>query len=309
MSINKIKHIVLSGGGPTGYKYLGALQHLEEKGFYNINNIESIYCTSIGSIIGSMLCLKYDWETLNNYVINRPWKDAFPITTKQVLEAYSNKGLYDKRIADIIFKPLLEAKDLSLKTTLKELYDYSNIELHIYTVEINSFSLVDLSYKTHPDLLLTNAVFMSSTIPTLLAPICDENNCYIDGGLLCNYPILNCLNTCKEENVLGIRGDWSNKSPNNVINKDSNLLEFGTGIFINMIHHLITSNINSNINSITNEVLCKAEHMSLATINEIIEKADVRKQFLEDGKIYAQELLDKLEKQDKLEKENIEDNT
>jgi hypothetical protein len=105
-----------------------------------------------------MLCLKYDWETLNNYVINRPWKDAFPITTKQVLEAYSNKGLYDKRIADIIFKPLLEAKDLSLKTTLKELYDYSNIELHIYTVEINSFSLVDLSYKTHPNLLLTNAV-------------------------------------------------------------------------------------------------------------------------------------------------------
>ncbi len=303
MTARNIKHLVLSGGGPTGYKYLGALQHLEEKHFYNMNNIESIHATSIGSIIGSMLCLKYDWETLNNYLVNRPWKDAFPITTKQILEAYSNKGLFDRRISDIIFKPLLEAKDLSLKTTLKDLYDYSKIELHVYTVEINSFSLVDLSYKTHPDLLLTNAVYMSSTIPTLMSPICDDKTCYIDGGLLCNYPILNCLNNCNEENVLGIRGDWSNSSSGSVINKDSNLLEFGTGIFINMIYHLINSNINSNINSITNEVLCKADHMSLATINEIIEKTDVRKQFVEDGKLCAQELLDKLEIQDKLERE------
>ena len=304
--MNKIKHLVISGGGPTGYKFVGALKHLEEKGFYSTSNIESIYSTSIGSIIGAIMCLKYDWDTVTNYMVNRPWKDAFPLTTKQIMDAYSNKGLYDKKIADIIFKPLLEAKDLSLNTTLKELYEYSKIDFHIYTVEVNSFTLVDVSHKTHPNLLVTNAVFMSSTVPTLLAPICDDKCCYIDGGLICNYPIDNCLQECKAENVLGIRGLWSNKPSDSIINNNSNMLEFGTGVFMNAVNYLISY---KHTIEIPYEVKCEAEHMSLATIKEIVDSVEVRKQFIVDGAKYAQVLLDKVEKerQDRVEKEK-EDN-
>ena len=294
--MNKIKHLVISGGGPTGYKFVGALKHLEEKGFYSISNIESIYSTSIGSIIGAIICLKYDWETVINYMVNRPWKDAFPLTTKQIMDAYSNKGLYDRKIADIIFKPLLEAKDLSLNTTLKDLYEYSKIDLHIYTVEVNSFTLVDLSHKTHPDLLVTNAVLMSSTVPTLLAPICDDKCCYIDGGLICNYPIDNCLLECKPENVLGIRGLWSNKQSDTVINNNSNMLEFGTGVFMNAVNYLISY---KHTVEIPYEVKCEAEHMSLATIKEIVDNQSIRQQFIEDGAKYAQKMLDNIkERQD-----------
>ena len=294
--MNKIKHLVISGGGPTGYKFVGALKHLEEKGFYSTSNIESIYSTSIGSIIGAIMCLKYDWDTVTNYMVNRPWKDAFPLTTKQIMDAYSNKGLYDKKIADIIFKPLLEAKDLSLNTTLKELYEYSKIDFHIYTVEVNSFTLVDVSHKTHPNLLVTNAVFMSSTVPTLLAPICDDKCCYIDGGLICNYPIDNCLQECKAENVLGIRGLWSNKPSDSIINNNSNMLEFGTGVFMNAVNYLISY---KHTVEIPYEVKCEAEHMSLATIKEIVDSVEVRKKFIDDGSKYAQVLLDKVERQDK----------
>ena len=38
-----IKHLVISGGGPLGFRYLGSLEKLEQEGFWNINNIESIY--------------------------------------------------------------------------------------------------------------------------------------------------------------------------------------------------------------------------------------------------------------------------
>ena len=46
-----IKHLVLSGGGYKGLYSIGALKHLYEKKFYNIDDIENIYGTSVGAII------------------------------------------------------------------------------------------------------------------------------------------------------------------------------------------------------------------------------------------------------------------
>ena len=122
-----IKHIVISGGGPAGLNFLGALKYLNENNFWSIENIENIYATSVGTIIAIFLCLKYDWETLYKYIIERPWHDAFVIKGKHILEAYSTKGLYDRKLADIIFKPLLEAKDLSLSITLKDYVNFSKL--------------------------------------------------------------------------------------------------------------------------------------------------------------------------------------
>ena len=86
-----IKHIVISGGGPLGFRYLGALEKLEKENFWKIDNIESIYATSIGAIIGVFLGLKYDWDTLNKYLIERPWHDAIKVNAKQIFDSYFNK--------------------------------------------------------------------------------------------------------------------------------------------------------------------------------------------------------------------------
>ena len=159
-----IKHLVISGGGPLGFRYLGALQKLQEERFWCLDDIETIYGTSIGAIIGTFICLKYDWETLNKYIIERPWHDAFKVNAKQLLDSYYNKGLFDKKLAEIIFKPLLEAKDLTLNITLKEFYDFSHIDLHIFTFELNKFQTIELSHTTHPDLGLLQALTMSSSL-------------------------------------------------------------------------------------------------------------------------------------------------
>ena len=90
-----IKHLVIPGGGPTGIKALGALQYLEQNGFWSIHEIETIYATSAGAILSVLLCLKFDWETVNDYVIKRPWHDVFPIKVQNVLDAYTKKGIFD----------------------------------------------------------------------------------------------------------------------------------------------------------------------------------------------------------------------
>ena len=114
-----IKHLVLSGGGPAGFLTLGSLQYLNERNFWNIENIKTIYGTSIGAIIGIILLLKFDWETLNNYLINRPWHESLHITLNQIINIYVNKGLFDYKLVEIIFKPLFDAKNINLDVTLK----------------------------------------------------------------------------------------------------------------------------------------------------------------------------------------------
>ena len=64
-----IKHIVINGGGPTGWISYGALKCLFKKEFINIDNIKSIYGTSAGAIIGVIISLKYDWNTLEDYFL------------------------------------------------------------------------------------------------------------------------------------------------------------------------------------------------------------------------------------------------
>jgi len=44
-----------------------------------------------------------------------------------------------------ILKPLLTAKDLSEDITLQEYYEYNKIDIHCFTVEMNSFKKIDLN--------------------------------------------------------------------------------------------------------------------------------------------------------------------
>jgi predicted acylesterase/phospholipase RssA len=74
-----IKHLVISGGGHVLFQTLGAIQHLCENNFIDISNVESIFGTSAGALIGAIICMKFDWETVNDYLIKRPWHDLFKI--------------------------------------------------------------------------------------------------------------------------------------------------------------------------------------------------------------------------------------
>ena len=289
-----IKHLVISGGGPLGFRYLGSLEKLEQEGFWNINNIESIYGTSIGSIIGAFICLKYDWETLNKYIIERPWHDAFKVNPKQIFDSYYNKGLFDKKLAEIIFKPLLEAKDLSLNITLKDFYEYSNIDLHIFTFELHKFETIELSHTTNPDLSLLQALTMSSSLPGIFMPTIIENCCYIDGGVMCNYPLNQCLRDHTNKNeILGIKSSFNNKTENfaNVeVTTESSLLEYVICMSINSMNYIRDS---VKLDNIDNTVRCfvNKNPLTLDSIQESIKNQELRRNLIKMGEEDALEFL------------------
>jgi len=276
-----IKHIVISGGGQTMIQSLGAVQHLDINNIINLNEIKSIYATSAGAIVAVLLSLKFDWETINDYIIKRPWHDVFPIKIQDIFNAFTSKGLFDHSVIEKCFKPLFDAKDIALDITLQQFYEYMPIEIHFFTFEINEFVTVDISYLTHPNLKLLTAIQMSCALPVLITPICMDNKCFIDGGVSCNYPLSYCIakNNNNEEEIIGIINKY-NDGMNNIVNHESTLLDFIMSFLFKLIHSLSSSHLQPKIK---HEIICDATLMSISSLKSVLYSSEVRKELWESG--------------------------
>ena len=286
-----IKHLAISGGGPSMLQYLSAIQNLNNHNIIDMSKIESIYGTSAGAIVGLLICLKFDdWDTINDYIIQRPWQELFHMKINYIFEAYKKRGIYDRKIVEKVFKPLLAAKDIQLNITLKEFYEYSKIELHFFSFEVNNFITEDLSYLTHPELELIDAILMSCAIPILISPIIKENKCYIDGGVCVNYPLKYCVEDGKNENeILGLCNQYDNHQKNHVDN-NSNLLDFILCFFFKMFYSLSSNFI---IPKIKYEIAFKMNYLTLNYLRSSINSIEIRKDLYEKGIKSSNEFIEK----------------
>lgn len=194
-SQHKIRHLVLSGGGGTGFAYYGALRESHKDGFWNIDDIHTMHGISVGAIFISMIAmLKHiSWEDLNDYCIKRPWETVFGFSPDKILKAYTNIGICGRETVEMIVAPVLNAVDLPLNTTMQQFFDFTGFETHYYTTNLDKYSLVDISYKTHPEWELVDAIYSSCALPLLFRPNRVNEEVYVDGGFLCSYPLQHCI--------------------------------------------------------------------------------------------------------------------
>jgi len=286
-----IKHLVFSGGGPIMVQVLGAIQHLEKENFVNMKNIESIYGTSAGSIVGILICLDFDWETINDYIIKRPWQDVFPIKVQNIFDAYTKKGVFDIKTIEKCFKPLFDAKDISLDINLEDFYKLTKIELHLFSFEINEYKVHDISYLTHPDLSLMLAVQMTCALPILVTPVCIDGKCYIDGGMSSNYPLSYCITSGKNpDEILGFKNKYSDDK--SYINSESTILDFLLSFLFKAVFSINTDNIQPNIKY---ELLCDVKQMSFNVLRSSLSSIEVRRDLFNNGVESAVKFLSDLE--------------
>ena len=149
-------------------------------------------------------------------------------TAKDILDSYTTKGVVNEMFMIKCIEPLLTAKNLSINITLMELYNINKIEIHLYSTNLNSCRLekIDISYKTHPDLSVLKALSMSTSYPFVFQPVLEEDKCYVDGGILNNLPLNDCIKqtNCNKDEILVIKNYWIRN--NNILTKDSTIFDY-----------------------------------------------------------------------------------
>jgi len=285
-----IRHIVVSGGGTFLFIAYGALKKSFQHGFWKYENIQTIYGTSAGAMIGVLLSLKMDWEQIDAYLINRPWQNILKIDIFNIMGSYSNCGILDKNIIEEAFGPLLRYKGLNINSTLLDLYILSGIELHMFTTVIGntieeSMKLVDLSYKTHPEWKILDAVYASGCLPVLFKPFQLDNKTYIDGSVISSYPLKECcMNVVNQNEIFGIK---KKSNPFDMNFQNIILTEYLYKLF-NIFIQKLTSSSSQNapdnkIENIKHQLILNANAISLTDIYAVTNSIDERKKFINIG--------------------------
>jgi len=284
-----IKHLVISGGGPILFQITSAIQELERKEYLNMKNIESIYGTSAGAIVAVMISLRYDWDTINDYIIKRPWHDVFPIKIQNILDAYTKKGIFDIKTVEKCFKPLFDAKDISLNITMKDFFNLTNIDIHMCSFELNEYKVKDISHETFPDLPLLTAVQMTCALPVLVTPVFIDDKCFIDGGVGCNYPLCFCVDSGKPvDEILGFKNNYENENDSK-IGENSTLLDYILNFLFKALNYIHDNNVQP---TIKNEIIFDTIYINFDVLKNALNKIEVRRNLFEKGKQAAIKFLE-----------------
>lgn len=285
-----IKHLVISGGGPVMIQSIAAIQELELNGFIKREYIESIYGVSAGAIVGVLYALCFDWETINDYVIKRPWHDVFHIKVQNILDSYTKRGIFDSKTIVKCFKPLLDAKDVALDICLQDFYTLTKIDLHFFAFDMNQYQLEDISHSRYPKLPLLEAIQMTCAIPILLCPVMYEGKCFMDGGVASNYPLRYCLERpgTKPEEILGFKNKYSDQERKGLVDASSTLLDYLLNFLFKAIFSVNRQQVEHTIH---HEVVCDASYLSLELFRSALSDIRVRKDLFQKGKEEAQVFL------------------
>ena len=217
--------LVLSGGGVKGFGHLGVLHYYYTKGMICHDKLEEAACTSIGALVGLLLVCGYTpQEIYNSIYTHNPLSSLgsgltnglFSSTFGNIFKGY---GIIDISHAFALIETLVRNK-FGYIPTLEELYELSGISLKITVSNITKKKVEYLSHTTDPELLVTEAVKMSCSLP----PVCQKivyNGCsYVDGGLVDNFPF-EAL-----ENKVGVLGSVVFSTDDTNIGSDNSFINY-----------------------------------------------------------------------------------
>jgi len=279
-----IKSMVFSGGGQTFFTFYGILKQSASKGFWNYDNIESIYGTSAGAMLSIFFALNIEWDILDNYIIKRPWEKIFNLSLHSLSNIVEKNGIFNKNAISEIFKPLLSLKEIDENVTLKEFYEITKKDVHIFTSEVNSFKSIDLNHKTHPDWKLLDAAYASCCVPLIFEPIIDGSCCYIDGGMLQDFPINEAMEKYDENEIFAIK-KYGKEIQN--IYSDTNLIDFVNIMFVKSLKKIL----NSQKKMVPNTIFIQDNQVSLEEILNITSSMELRTQSIQKGITIFDEFL------------------
>jgi len=201
------KILVISGGGIKGIYFIGALHSLYE--MHILNDFEIYAGTSVGAILLFLINIGYTPIELFNIIKNM---DLTKLKKINMVDIFDTFGLDNGNKFLRLLKKLTVKKKISCDITFNDLFEMTKKKLIVTVTNINKRCAEYMSYETHPNLPILQALRMSLSVPLLFSPVLFNNNYYVDGGCTDNFPI--GLFSHRKDELLGICA--SIKKQNNV---------------------------------------------------------------------------------------------
>ncbi len=167
--------LVLSGGGTRGIAHLGLLKVLEEIGV----KPSIISGCSSGAIAGALYASGYSPDEILGIV-----KQIKP--RKIIRPALKKTGLLKMDVTETLYHQYI-TKD-----------SFEELSIPLYVAATN-LQLGETKYFSTGELI--RPLMASSSVPVLFDPVCIGDQCYVDGGLLNNFPVEIIKDKC--DKVLG----------------------------------------------------------------------------------------------------------
>jgi predicted acylesterase/phospholipase RssA len=273
-----IEHLVLSGSATNVLIQTGLLHYLIEQNIFQLSNIKSIHSTSAGAMISILLLLGVSIEEIQHYLLHRPWNKFFEFR-------WNEKSIFPSSYLYEMVKPFMLSNDISESYTLLDLYNKTNIDLYVYTTQLNDMISVSLHHSTHPTITLQEVILMTASLPILFSPIKYKDDYYIDGGVLNNCP-LQAISSFSKESILIIEIiNCSNKYTD-----DSNMLDYFNILSLNIFNTICSSKYNAQfIDIYPYYYRIQAESIfNLTTWKKFIEDIEYRRQLYTIGYTYIE---------------------
>lgn len=193
--------LVIGGGGVKGYGMLGAIEYLGEQ--FEFSKIHKYIGTSIGSIIGYLLCLGYKPLEIIHLSIQYKVMEQLSSITCAPEMLFTQYGLLE-------FEPVLEFLELMTLSkfgklfTLGSLFSELSKDFACMTYNFTKMRTEMLHHTTTPHLSCLQALQMSSSIPYVFTQCIYNDQVYIDGGIVDNFPIRAAVKLHPRATIYGI---------------------------------------------------------------------------------------------------------
>lgn len=192
--------LVLSGGGAKGAGHVGVLKVLEK---YNVP-IDIIVGTSAGSIVGALYSIGYSPDEIEEFMLTQEFEKLFSNSPDRTLKNMSQKILEKDGTLGIsiddknnIYFPLGIVNGEHIYLTFKKAFQRAEniknfddfpIKFRAIATNINTGK----SYAAK-DGDLAKSVLMSMAIPSIITPIDNKGEFYVDGGVVDNFPVIEAI--------------------------------------------------------------------------------------------------------------------
>ncbi len=191
--------LVLSGGGAKGMAHIGVLKELERHGI----RPDYITGTSMGSIVGGLYAIGYSADEIEEIALGMDWDALLSNQVSLDQITYLEKEYYQRYLIELginktsleLPKGLIEGQKLSelltaLTRHVHHIQDFDDFPVPFACVGTDLVTGEPVVMRSGS---LATALRASMAIPSVFTPVDRDGHYMVDGGLVRNFPVQECI--------------------------------------------------------------------------------------------------------------------